>query len=137
MKAKEGFTLVELMVVILIIGVLAAVAIAMMTSQTDEAKWSEAHTSAGSIRRAIRSYVAETNLAAAQALVGNSLGDPATRDLIGFSATDLEGTYFSPSDYVITSVSLTGFAAITATGSKANAPSGSYQLEEDGDWVKQ
>jgi len=137
MKGKEGFTLVELMVVILIVGILAAVALPFMLGRSDKAKWSEANTAAGTIRIAIRAYVAETNLVAAQALVGNNLGDATTRNLIGFAASDLEGSYFTASDYTITSVDGNGFAAITVASSKANAPSGSYLLEADGDWVKQ
>jgi prepilin-type N-terminal cleavage/methylation domain-containing protein len=137
MRIKKGFTLVELMAVILIVGILAAVELPFMLGRTDKAKWSEAHTTAGTIRVGIRAYVAETSLAEAQALVGKNLGDANTRDLIGFTASDLEGTHFTASDYTIASVDASGFAAITATGSKAKAPSGSYQLEADGDWVKQ
>jgi len=136
MKSKKGFTLVELMVVILIVGVLAAVAIPLMAGRINKAKWSEANTTAGTIRVAVRAYAAETSIATAQALIGNDLSDTATLNLLGFSASDLEGVYFTAADYTIASIDGSGVAAITATGSEANAPSGSYQLEADGDWVK-
>ena len=136
MKNKRGFTIVELMMVIFIIGILAAVTSPFIMGRSDKAKWSEANTAAGSIRQAIRAYVAESSVNSAQTLIGTTLSDATTQGLLGFSATDLDGTYFTSSDYTITSVDTSGLAAITVTGSQGNAPSGSYQLQTDGDWVK-
>jgi type IV pilus assembly protein PilA len=137
MNYRKGFTLVELMVVILIVGILAAVAIPLMQGRIDKAKWSEANAAAGSIRTAVRAYAAETSIATAQGLAEETLDDSDTQAALGFASTDLEGTYFTASDYEITSVNASGVAVITVTASKSNAPSGSYQLEADGDWVKQ
>ncbi len=138
MNSKKGFTLVELMVVILIVGILAAVAIPLMQGRIDKAKWSEANASAGTIRTAIRAYVAETSLATAQGLIGNGLDDATTQDALGFAAADLNGTYFEADDYTITSVNANGIASITVTGgSLTDSPTGSYLLNVDGTWVKQ
>jgi type IV pilus assembly protein PilA len=138
LKVTKGFTLVELMVVILIIGILAAIAIPLMQVRIDKSKWSEACSAAGTIRTSIRSYASETSVATAQGLVGNDLSDAATEAALGFIPTDLEGTYFTPADYTIAAVNGAGIATITATGgSKTDSPTGTYVLQENGKWVKQ
>ena len=138
MSKKKGFTLVELMVVVLIVGVLASVAIPLLSGRIDSSKWSEANAGAGTIRTAIRAYFAEKPTAA-QALSGSL--DPvtgaATLAALGFNATDLTGTYFIPANYNIDSVNAQGIAVITVTGgSLADSPTGSYTLAADGSWNK-
>ena len=94
MKSRKGFTLIELMVVIFIVGILAAVAIPIMRGRIDSAKWSEGKAAAGSIRTAARAYIAEK---------GNSY-DFASNDSLadlGFAAGDLDGKYFNDNDYSI------------------------------------
>jgi len=136
MRSRKGFTLVELMVVILIVGILAAVAIPLMQGRINKAKWSEANATAGTIRTAIRAYAAETSVTTAQGLVGTTLSTAATQTALGFSSTDLNGTYFLPGDYTITAVNASGIATITvANGSGADAPTdGPYVLAADGSW---
>jgi prepilin-type N-terminal cleavage/methylation domain-containing protein len=135
---KEGFSLVEMIVVIAIVGILAAVIAPGYIRAMDKAKWSEACATAGSIRSAVLAYAAETGITDAQALVGSNLGDASVRTTLGYEAFDLDGTYFSPGDYTISAVSSTGVAEITASGgSKSESPSGTYKLDLGGDWVKQ
>jgi prepilin-type N-terminal cleavage/methylation domain-containing protein len=136
MEKRKGFTLIELMVVILIVSILAGVAIPLMQGKIDSAKWSEANAAAGTIRTAVRAYVAEQGVTQAQTdLDGKTLTD--VMALLGFNSADLTGTYFVPGDYQITDISDDGIAEITVTASEDNAPEGSYMLEIDGDWVKQ
>ena len=58
MRSGRGFTLIELMVVILIISILVAIAIPMLLRQTCAAKWSEGKTLMGTITTAIRAHCA-------------------------------------------------------------------------------
>lgn len=128
MKTK-GFTLIELMVVVLIVGILAAASIPLMRGRIDSAKWAEANATAGTIKSAVRVYFAENG-----AGITGALSVAATQTALGFTAADLTGTYFVPGDYNITSVDANGNAAVRVTGSQSNAPSGSKTLAADGSW---
>ena len=95
MKSSKAFTMVELMVVVLIVGILAAVAVPLMSGRIDSSKWSEGKAAMGTIASALRSYAAEK---------GSFASAPALTD-IGLSDNDLDGTYFSHAAYAITSAS--------------------------------
>ncbi len=136
MTCKVGFTMVELMVSILILAILVAVLLPSMQGRIEKAKWSEANATAGAIRRAIRLYSGETDVATAQTLAGRNLSNPAAREVLGLGQYDLEGAYFTAADYTITSVDGSAIPVITVHGSKSKAPSGVYQLTANGDWVK-
>jgi len=86
MKSKKGLTLIELMVVITIVGILAAVAIPIMQGRIDSAKWSEGRAVMGVIARSLRSHIAEK---------GNNFTPVPTLAQLGFKPVDLNGTYFS------------------------------------------
>ena len=128
MKSKStGFTLIELMVVILIVAVLAAAAIPLMRGRIDQSKWSEANASAGAIRNAVKTYFMDTGN-----IITGDLDDAAVQQALGMQSGDLTGSYFTASDYTIDSVNSDGVAVITVTGSQTNAPSGSKTLALDG-----
>ena len=61
MKAKKGFTLIELMIVVAIIGILAAIAIPDFLKFQAKAKQSEAKTNLGAIFTTQVSYFGETS----------------------------------------------------------------------------
>ncbi len=126
---RRAFTLIELMVVILIVGILAAAAIPLFRARVDSAKWAEANGAAGMIRNAVKVYYAQTGNSITGSLSGGSL-----MNLLEIRTGDLTGTYFVASDYNIDSVNSDGFATITVTGSQSNAPTGSKTLQANGDW---
>ncbi|MBN2180782.1 MAG: type II secretion system protein [Sedimentisphaerales bacterium] len=86
MKCRNGFTLIELMVVIVIIGILAAVAVPIMHGRIDSAKWSEGKQMMGTIARALRAHVSEQ---------GDNYSAIPTLEQLGFANDDLNGFYFT------------------------------------------
>ena len=100
-SVQKGFTLIELMIVIAIIGILAAIAIPAYQNYTIRAQVSEGSSLIGGVETAFDENYANTGTAAA------------TNTAIGIAST-IAGTYVS-------SVSLTGAGQITVTyGSNAN-----------------
>jgi prepilin-type N-terminal cleavage/methylation domain-containing protein len=124
-KLPAGFTLVELMVVIFIIGVLAAVAVPYINNRIDKCKWSEGQAVAGTIRTAARSFCAK---------MGESYNyAPTDLAALGFIITpgagagDLDGKFFSDECY---SIQFNGFndylitvdASRSLTGKEPSSP---------------
>ncbi len=110
MKSKKGFTLIELMVVILIVAILAAVAIPILRGRIEAAKWSEGAAIAGTIKTAAKVAYAEdssaANVTALTAEVSTILVP------LGFEATDLRGQYFAETDFAITGFDTAGNATV-------------------------
>ena len=61
LRKNKGFTLIELMIVVAIIGIMAAIAIPNFISYMCKSKQSEAKTNLGAIATSQEAYAAETN----------------------------------------------------------------------------
>lgn len=59
-QPSQGFTIIELLIVVIIIGILGAMSIPAMLSQAAKARQSEAKSFIGSINRAQQAYMVET-----------------------------------------------------------------------------
>ena len=118
MKSRKGFTMIELMVVIIIVGILAAVAVPLMRGHVDQAKWSEAAAAAGAIRSANRVYFSKNGSGITGAMT------EAKGISLGFKAGDLTGSWFVVTDYTIGTVDSLGFADITVTSSNFSGYTG-------------
>ena len=98
MNGKKAFTLTELMAVVIIVAILAAVAIPIMSGRVNSAKWSEARSNIGTIAVALRAYSGRhSDFAAAP-----------TFTQLGIVESDLNGNFFSFESYIIDSASANG-----------------------------
>lgn len=131
-KKKEGFTLVELMVVAIIVAILAAVAIPLMMGNKNRAIATEAQAGLGTIRTALQVWKAEhgafPNTAAIHPHDWVENGQKLT-----IKEGDLSGKYFLDTDYSFTSTP-SNYTA-TATGSTNDAVGITITLDEGGNWT--
>ena len=136
MRSRKGFTLIELMVVVLIVAVLAAILIPMLTARLEAARWAEGKAGCGTLATAIRSMWAEQGEEDWKAL---------TSPLAYLTASDLRGKYFSAPDYTIAFSAPTGDYPIgyTITVGQPSAPTqtvtwtkAGYTLDHTGKWTE-
>lgn len=135
MTVKRGrfptaMTLMELMVVIFIVGILAAVTVPIMNGRIDKAKWSEGKAMAGSLASSIRAYAAEHGTA--------GYINPTFAEL-GLATSSLQGKYFAPGNYSWTSTyggvpPVLAFTITVTAGTGITAPA-LVTLNEAGNWT--
>ena len=136
MKQRQGFTLVELMVVAVIVAILAAVAIPLMSANKKRAMATEGEAGLGTIRSALRAMYAQTG-AYDKDLNGNDIDDGSSpTNVPGIGSGDLDGKFFQEGDYELTTLETTNYL-LTATGNETNDLDGVViTLDEAGDFVR-
>jgi len=114
-KDKAGFSLVELMIVIVIIGVLAAVAVPIYNNNVTKARMSEADAALGSIRTQLRVYYGENGEypTADEYVIGASWNE--------IKSGELTGTYFTDSSYTYVSADGVSYTLTCAAGDVLNS----------------
>jgi len=140
MAKRKGFTLIELMVVIFIVGILAAVAIPIMRGRIDSAKWSEGKAAMGSIRTSARAFSAEKGPNWGGTWANVTLADLGFNLVDGAPGDDLDGKYFSNEAYDLAFTAYDTYTITVTPGDSAahitegpTSPS-EMTLNQDGTW---
>ncbi|MGZ8221362.1 MAG: type IVa pilus major pilin TapA [Methylobacter sp.] len=108
-KAQQGFTLIELMIVVAIIGILASIALPAYTTYTNKARYTEVVMAATGPKSAVE--ICAQTLSALTACAGGSNGVPS-------NITATSGNVAS------VSTSATGVITVTAVGSSSTPVNG-------------
>ena len=98
-RIQKGFTLIELMIVVAIVGILAAIALPAYQDYTIRARVSEAAAAAGACKTAVAEYVASNG--------GNLPADTAAAGCSGASA---------PTQFVASTTVASGVITVTLSG---------------------
>lgn len=127
-RGQSGFTLVEMLIVMVVIGILATVAIPMYQLVPERSKATEADAALGAIRSAMRIYYGEHGTYVNPSFVDG--GAVTAGGTLSVSDTDLAGRYFSTECYTFIDGAPTADTfTIECDGANSTAP---YAPEADG-----
>ena len=129
---EKGFTLVELMIVIVIVGILSAVALPNFLSQTDKAKATEAKTQAASLLKQVTVDSLGSNITSAVGIANTATtGSVAVASAAGDWGYTLTGTTAGGVVLVTAAAKATGNAAgSTNVYGCANPSTGATTVEQ-------
>jgi len=99
-KDNKSFTLIELMMVVIIVGVLAATAAPIMRKSIIRSKWTEGVVALGQIKTTERVYYMEYGTYAGFGISQSAAG----LTTLGLRPTDFDGMYFSNNSFFVTVV---------------------------------
>ena len=122
---QSGFTLIELMIVIAIIGILAAIAVPQYQTYTNKAKFSEVVTAAGPFKMGVELCATDNGVTTTAGLTG-VCESPTTVGSSPNVSGELPATISTSSGYV-SAVSVVG-PLLTATATSSIPGSPTYKL---------
>ena len=128
------------MLVIFIVGIMAAVAIPIMRGRIDSVKWSEGLAGASTIRSSARAFCSERGSTWSGVWANVTLADLGLNIADGVGGDDLDGKYFTNESYVFAFTAYNTYTIIiTAADSlspdKPTSPS-VVTLDQDGVWTE-
>ncbi|HYW68447.1 MAG TPA: prepilin-type N-terminal cleavage/methylation domain-containing protein [bacterium] len=123
-RNQRGFTMVELMIVVTIIGLLATIAMPMFQLMPERSKSTEAVTALGLIRSAMRVYYVEHGTFANPSVFSDG-AQVTSGGLLGVNDRDLAGRYFSTESYTFSGAPTANAFTIKCDGEQSTAPFGS------------